>query len=262
MLKTERLSGGVTVLTFNRPERMNTLTTALVDELLTALDSVARDRECRAVILTGAGRAFCAGLDLAGYGTPKGAEGLGDFDVSQAIQAELASAVLKLRDLPVPVIAAVNGPATGGGMALAVAADVRVAGPSAVFAVSFVKVGLSGCDMGVSWILPRLIGTGRAYELMLTGRTVEATEAERIGLVNRIADGDVMDDALELAGLIAGNSPWGVRMTKEVMWSQLTIGSLEAGICLENRTQALAVHTGDMQEAIAAFMEKRAPRWA
>jgi enoyl-CoA hydratase len=147
-------------------------------------------------------------------------------------------------------------------MALAVAADVRIAGPSAAFAVSFVKVGLSGCDMGVSWILPRLIGTGRAYELMLTGRTVEAAEAERIGLVNRIADGDVMADALEVAGLIAGNSPWGVRMTKEVMWSQLTIGSLEAGICLENRTQALAVHTGDMEEAIAAFMEKRAPRWA
>ncbi|HEV7688344.1 MAG TPA: enoyl-CoA hydratase/isomerase family protein, partial [Acidimicrobiia bacterium] len=94
MLETERLSGGVTVLTFNRPDRMNTLTTALVDELLTALDSVARDRECRAVILTGAGRAFCAGLDLAGYGTPKGAEGLGDVELSHAIQTELASAVL------------------------------------------------------------------------------------------------------------------------------------------------------------------------
>jgi enoyl-CoA hydratase len=156
----------------------------------------------------------------------------------------------------------VNGAAAGGGLALALASDIRIAATSARFNVAFVRIGLSGCDIGVSWLLPRLIGASRAYELMLTGRFVDAEEALRIGLVVRVADDEaLLDAAFETADLILANSPFGVHMTKEVMWSQLEIGSLAAGIDLENRTQLLASTTGDMQEAMAAFLEKRPPNY-
>ena len=139
----------------------------------------------------------------------------------------------------------------------------RIAAASARFNVAFIRVGLSGCDIGVSWMLPRLIGASRAFELLLTGRLIDAAEADRIGLVTRVVpDGDVVDAALETAELIVGNSPFGVRMTKEVMWSQLEIGSLQAGIDLENRTQILSSFTGDMNEAMAAFVEKRPPQFS
>jgi enoyl-CoA hydratase len=178
------------------------------------------------------------------------------------VQKLIAGLVPKMRSLPQPIIAAVNGAASGGGLALALASDVRVASQSARFNVAFIRVGLSGCDIGVSWMLPRLIGASRAFELLLTGRLVDATEADRIGLVTRVvSDGRVLDSALETAELIVGNSPFGVRMTKEVMWSQLEIGSLQAGIDLENRTQVLSSFTGDLTEAMAAFAEKRPPRF-
>ena len=168
----------------------------------------------------------------------------------------------RLRSLPQPVVAAVNGPAAGGGLALSLACDVRIAAASARFNVAFVRLGISGCDIGVSWLLPRLVGASRAWELMLTGRIIDADEADRIGLVLRVVpDGELMEHALGTARLIVANSPWGVRMTKEVMWSQLEVGSLQAGIDLENRTQVLSSHTGDMREAVAAFMEKRPPRF-
>ena len=138
----------------------------------------------------------------------------------------------------------------------------RIAAASARFNVAFVRIGLSGCDIGVSWLLPRLVGASRAFELLLTGRLIDAAEADRIGLVTRVvADGAVVDSALETAELIVGNSPFGVRMTKEVMWSQLEIGSLQAGIDLENRTQVLSSFTGDLTEAMAAFLEKRPARF-
>ncbi len=156
------------------------------------------------------------------------------------VQKFIAGLVPKMRSVPQPIIAAVNGAASGGGLALALASDVRIAAQSARFNVAFIRVGLSGCDIGVSWMLPRLIGASRAFELLLTGRLIDAAEADRIGLVTRVVpDGSVVDSALETAELIVGNSPFGVRMTKEVMWSQLEIGSLQAGIDLENRTQVL-----------------------
>ena len=165
-----------------------------------------------------------------------------------------------MRALPQPIVAAVNGPAAGGGLALALASDVRIAASSARFNVAFVRIGLSGCDIGVSWLLPRLIGVSRAWELMLTGRIVESDEAERIGLVVRVVpDGEVVDAALKTAELIAGNSPFGVQMTKEVMWSNLETSSLQAAIDLENRTQILTTFTDDMREAMAAFLDKRPP---
>jgi enoyl-CoA hydratase len=255
-----RPAPGVALLTLNRPEKLNAMDVTLVDELHDALDEVGGDRACRAIVLTGEGRGFCAGLDLAGYGEAPDAEGRGAVGGGFATQQHIAALVPHMRSLHQPVISAVNGAAAGGGLALALASDIRIAATSAKFNVAFVRIGLSGCDIGVSWLLPRLIGASRAWELMLTGRVIDSAEADRIGLVTRVVpDGTVVDSALETAALIAANSPWGVRMTKEVAWSQLEVGSLQAGIDMENRTQILSSMTGDMREAIAAFLEKRAP---
>jgi enoyl-CoA hydratase len=251
---------GVRLLTLNRPERLNAMSGELVRDLHMALDEVAADDECRVVVLTGAGRGFCAGLDL--HEPPKPSRAAASPQAGMRVQQAIASLVPKLRNLRQPVIAAVNGAASGGGFALALASDVRVAATSARFNAAFVRIGLSGCDIGVSWLLPRLIGAGRSHELMLTGRLVDADEALRIGLVNRVVeDGLVVDAALETAALICANSPMGVWMTKEVSWSQLEVGSLQAGIDLENRTQVLTSYTQDRQEQARAFLQRRSPNY-
>ena len=254
----EHVRPGIAVLTLNRPDRLNAMNYDLVSGLYDALDALAEDPSCRVIVLTGAGRGFCAGLDLTEGASPPTTAGLGRAQAGMKVQKLIAGLVPKMRAAPQPIIAAVNGAASGGGLALALASDVRIAAASARFNVAFIRVGLSGCDIGVSWMLPRLIGASRAFELLLTGRLIDAAEADRIGLVSRVvSDGDVVDAALETAELIVGNSPFGVRMTKEVMWSQLEIGSLQAGIDLENRTQVLSSFTGDLTEAMQAFVEKR-----
>jgi enoyl-CoA hydratase len=244
----------------NRPDRLNAMSAELVTDLHAALDDVADDPSCRVVVLTGAGRGFCAGLDLKGFGLPPGAIDEGRPQAGLRTQQHIARLIPRLRSLRQPVIAAVNGPAAGGGLALALGSDVRIAGASARFNVAFVRVGLSGCDIGVSWLLPRLVGASRAWELLLTGRIIDAAEADQIGLVTRVVpDGELLDAALETASLIAANSPMGVWMTKEVMWSQLEVGSLQAGIDLENRTQVMTSFTEDTREAMLSFVEKREP---
>jgi enoyl-CoA hydratase len=252
----------VRLLTLNRPDRLNAMSHELVSDLHHELDEAAADRDCRVIVLTGAGRGFCAGLDLKGPGPIPGSDGLGRAQTGLRGQQHIATLTPHFRATPQPIIAAVNGPAAGGGLALALASDIRVAATSAKFNVAFVRIGLSGCDVGVSYLLPRLIGASKAFELMLTGRFVLADEAERIGLVGRVVpDGEVVDAALEIAGQIAANSPFGVWMTKEVMWSNLEIGSLQAAIDLENRTQILTTFTEDMPEAMRAFLEKREPNF-
>jgi enoyl-CoA hydratase len=254
---------GVTVVTMNRPDRLNAMSHQLVADLHAAFDAIGRDRATRAVVLTGAGRGFCSGLDLKDGATVPGAEDLGRVEAGMATQQHIATLVPRMRGLRQPVIAAVNGAAAGGGLALALASDVRLAAPEARFNVAFVRIGLSGCDIGVSWLLPRLIGASRAFELMLTGRIVDAAEAERLGLVSRVVrDGSVVDAALDVADEIRANSPTGVWMTKEVMWSQLEVGSLQAGIDLENRTQIMTSMSDDMHEAVQAFVEKRPASFA
>ena len=159
-----------------------------------------------------------------------------------------------------PVIAAVNGPAAGAGMGLALAADIRLASTTAKFNAAFIRIGLTGGDVGTSWMLPRLIGLGRAYEMLLTGRFVEAEEALRIGLVTQVTEGEeLLPAALAVADLICGNSPFGVRMTKRVVQTNVDAPSLDVAIALENRNQVLAVQTEDMAEALNAFREKRPP---
>jgi len=260
----EGADAGISILTLDRPERLNAMNRDLIDDLHGAIAELRADDEARVVVLTGAGRGFCAGLDL--FDTPPNAsaspEGRGPVQRGMDLQQQIATLVPALRGLRIPVIAAVNGAAAGGGLALALAADVRIAATSARFNVAFVRIGLSGCDIGVSWLLPRWIGASRAFELMLTGRIVESDEAERIGLVTRVvADEDLLDSALDTARLICANSPTGVWMTKEVMWSQLEVGSLQAGIDLENRTQIMTSFTEDMAEAATAFLAKRPPEF-
>ncbi len=253
---------GVVVLKLNRPERLNAMNYELVRGLYDRFDELEADRECRVIVLTGCGRGFCAGLDLTEGASPPTTAGRGRAQAGMTVQKLIAGLVPRMRSMPQPIIAAVNGAASGGGLALALASDVRIAAQSARFNVAFIRVGLSGCDIGVSWMLPRLIGASRAFELLLTGRLVDAAEADRIGLVTRVVpDADVVASTLQTAELIVGNSPFGVRMTKEVMWSQLEIGSLQAGIDLENRTQVLSSFTGDLTEAMAAFVEKRPARF-
>jgi enoyl-CoA hydratase len=264
-VRRETIDPGITLVTLDRPDRLNAMSRELVRDLHNTLAAAGEDRECRVVMLTGAGRGFCAGLDLKETGdiARDVANGGGGPPAALRAQQQIASLVTRLRTLPKPVIAAVNGAATGGGLALALACDVRVAAESARFNVAFIRVGLSGCDIGVSYLLPRLVGASRAFELMLTGRMIDAAEADRIGLVSRVVpDGEVLDAARETAELIRANSPFGVWMTKEVMWSNLEAGSLQAAIDLENRTQLLSSYTGDMREALAAFVEKRPPQFS
>ncbi len=257
-VETSQPRPGVTLLTLNRPERLNAMSHELVADLHASLEGVRGDRDCRVVVITGAGRGFCSGLDLKGAGDPPGADGLGRAQAGMTGQQHIATLIPHLRSLRQPVIAAVNGPAAGGGLALALGCDVRIAAASARFNVAFVRIGLSGCDIGVSWLLPRLIGASRAWELLLSGRIIDAAEADRIGLVLRVVPDDrLLDEALLVAESIAANSPMGVWMTKEVMWAQLEVGSLQAGIDLENRTQILTSFSDDMREAMRAFLEKR-----
>ena len=258
----EPIGRGITKVVLNRPDRLNAMNYALVQGLHDVLDELAVDPTCRVIVLTGAGRGFCAGLDLSEGASPPTTAGMGRAQAGMTVQKLIAGLIPKMRAVPQPIVAAVNGPASGGGLALALGSDVRIAATSARFNVAFIRVGLSGCDIGVSWLLPRLLGASRAFELLLTGRFVDAAEADRIGLVSRVVpDGEVVDAALATAELIVNNSPFGVRMTKEVMWSQLEIGSLQAGIDLENRTQVLSSFTGDLTEAMAAFLEKRPPQF-
>ena len=244
----------VTRLTLNRPDKLNALTYGLVEELHAALDAVDADHECRAVVLTGAGRGFCAGLDLHGFGTVPGTEEQGRVQQGMATQQFIAGVVHHMRDVRQPIIAAINGAAAGGGFAFACASDIRYCAQSAKFGTAFVRLGLSGCDIGVSWLLPRLIGASRAWELMLTGRVIDAAEADRIGLVSRVVPDDALQDVvLEVAAEIAANSPFGVWMTKEAMWSNLETPSLRAGIDLENRNQIMASQTADARLGLSGM---------
>ena len=254
----EHPAPGVAVITLNRPDRLNAMTTRMFDELMAVPLALKEDDDLRAVIITGAGRGFCAGFDLDQVHEIT-EMGVRDFLKFQ----ELATGGLAaIRGLRVPVIAAVNGAASGGGMSLALAADIRLASPTARFNAAFVKIGLSVGELGTSWTLTRLIGPGRAAELAYTARMVDAEEAERIGLVNRVVPAEsLMDEALAMAAQMAANSPGGVQLSKRALQANLEIGSYAAALELENRGQALLTRGEDMPEALAAFKEKREPQF-
>lgn len=257
----DRPEAGIAVVTLDRPAQLNALEVGLVTSLHEVLDEIAADRSCRVVVLTGAGRAFCAGLDLNGYGDDR-ESGEGLMLSTYSRQQEIAGLTTRIHELPQPVIAAVNGAAAGGGLALVCASDVRICVPSAVFAVSFIRAGYSACDIGVSWLLPRLVGAGRAHELMLTGRRFDAAEAEAYGLVTAVVDENVLlDVALDKAREIMLNPPVSVEMTKVGMWHALESPTLRSTIEFENRQQVVTAMTEDQKEATSAFLAKRPPQY-
>lgn len=239
----------VAVLRLNRPGKLNALTDAMVRRALHLLDEVA-ESAARVLVVTGEGRGFCAGFDLSLAQSAEGPEG-DETAAWMARQERYASLVTRLRAIPQPTIAAVNGAACGAGFGLALACDLRIAGPGARFNAAFIKVGMSSCDIGVSYLLPRAIGTTRAFEIMLTGRMVEAEEAARIGLVSALHPEGLMDHATALAGQIAANGGLSTWMTKRGMWANLETGSLAAALELENRTQILMRGTGSLASRAA-----------
>ena len=257
-LAFEVAEAGIGVLRVNRPERMNSQTVRMFTEYGQAAWAL-RDSRLRALILTGAGeRAFCAGFDLDEIDviTRMGVREFLEFleTATGGIQA--------IRHLPFPVIAAVHGAAIGGGLALALAADIRLVSPTAKFSAAFLKVGLSMGELGTSYNLSRLIGPGRAAEIGYSARVVGAEEAVAIGLANRVVPTDrLYDEALALARLVAANSPGGVRMSKRAIQRNQEITSYAAALELENRGQALLTRTADMPEALAAFKDNRAPQY-
>ena len=251
----------VTQITLNRADQLNSLTASMVSGLSEALRTVAADRDCRVVVLTGRGRAFCAGLDLKAYHDQGGDVEL-DAVGMLARQREIAQLAHQLHSLPQPVIAAVNGAAAGGGLALVLASDVRVCTPSAVFAVSFIRAGFSACDIGTSWLLPRVVGAGRAHELMLTGRRCLAEEALRIGLVTAVHEADgLLEAVMAKADEIMLNPPFSVELTKQGMWTALETPAFATAVEFENRQQVITALTRDQGEAVSAFLEKRAPNY-
>ena len=252
----------VAVITLNRPDRLNAITSTMITELDQVVSAVDLDQHLRAVIITGAGRGFSAGLDLQSQGTAPGGEGVGRTVGSFMWQDHLATLHERIHRSRKPWIAAVNGPAVGGGFALSLASDIRFASSTATFGAVFLKIGVSNCDMGTSYFLPRLVGASRSAELLLTARIFDAAEADRIGLVAEVVEPDrLLDRALDTARLIRANAPFATWMTKETMWQTLDAPSLRHALDIENRTQIMCSSTGDVAEARAAFVAKRAPVW-
>ena len=253
---------GIALVTLNRPGSLNAMTSEMVELLHRRLDDIAVNRDVRVVVLTGAGRGFCAGLDLGGYGAAPGYAWNGAVEKGLAIQKHIASLIPHLRSLPQPVIAAVNGPASGGGFALVLGSDIRIAASSARFNAAFIRIGLSACDIGTSWLLPRLVGAARAQELMLTGRLFDAAEALQMGLVTSVnSETELLDVAYAKAEEVMLNTPLGVALTKEGMWSALEIPGLQAAIDMENRQQIMASFSDDARETRQARLEKRPPKY-
>jgi enoyl-CoA hydratase/carnithine racemase len=272
-VRTDELEDGIVLVTIDRPERRNALSGNTLAELHRTFDIIGGDPTMRVVIVTGAGESFCAGADMkAGPADMDDLGGTATGDLlanvrspmarTFAAQEHMAGLFEKVRRLRQPVIAAVNGHAHGGGFALALACDIRFAAASASFGAVFIKRGVSACDMGTSYHLPRLVGASRSAELLLTGRVFDAAEARDMGLVlDVVPDGDVVGRALTTARQIASNPPLATWMTKETMWQTVDSPSLRHALDIENRTQVMCTATGELAEAFDAFRDGRQPTW-
>ena len=268
---------GIGILTLNRPEKLNTLSFQMIQDLHVIFDHLLVNLDCRVLILQAKGRVFCAGLDLKEstilQSKKKPAElkekffflDAPDKDIIKAklyAQMHTSQIFIKMRKISQPIITIVNGAASGVGFALVLSSDMRIASSKARFNNAFINVGFSGSDLGSSYHLPRLIDMSRAAEIMYTGRFLSAEEAEQIGLVSRIVDEEkLLDSALELAKDLLKKSPLGLRLTKQAINLSLDAPSLETLTQLENRAQMLCSTSEDIMEGIQAFMEKREPSY-
>lgn len=253
--------GQVDWLTLSRPEALNSISADMVGELNDYFGKLYHDRTVRVVVMRGVGKAFCAGLDIKEHGGRD--PGAIPFGGGFGFQGWLADVYIKMRRCPQPIVSLVHGPACGGGFAFALASDIRIAGESARMNAAFIRIGLSSCDMGVSYFLPRLVGASIASELMLTGRFIQAQRALAVGLVAEV----VPDDQLEAAAQpwvddLLNASPMGLRMTKEGLNMAIDAGSLEAAMAIENRNQLMTAGSKNFAEGMRAFIEKRKPEYA
>jgi 2-(1,2-epoxy-1,2-dihydrophenyl)acetyl-CoA isomerase len=251
------VSAGVATLTLNRPERLNSFTVAMHGEVRAALGAVRADRSVRCLVLTGAGRGFCAGQDLADRAVAPGGEPL---DLGESIEKHYKPLVLALRDLPLPVIAAVNGVAAGAGANIALACDLVFAARSASFIQSFARLGVVP-DCGGTWSLPRLVGQARALGLALLGDKLSAEQAEQWGLIWKcVDDAELMPAVRKAAEQLAAGPTRGLARTKQAIFASSGL-TLEASLDLERDLQRELGRSNDYREGVAAFMEKRAPKF-
>jgi enoyl-CoA hydratase len=251
----------VRLVTLNRPERMNAMAFDVMIPLRETLETISRDNDVRAVVVTGAGHGFCSGADLEDPGELPHIDGLTLPTISLRAMEMLDDVILALRRMHQPVIAAVNGAAIGGGFCLAAAADIRIASSDAFFRAAGINNGLASAELGLSYLLPRAIGSSRAFDIMLSGRDVDAAEADRIGLVSQVVPGDqLLDTSSDLAERIAGWSRTGVELTKRLLWSSLDASSLSAHMQHEGVAQLFVRNlTGNFEEMIRARREGRPP---
>jgi enoyl-CoA hydratase len=256
-VETQRIEPHVTMIRLNRPERLNAINFALVADLHDALDEIAGDPECKVVVLTGAGRAFCAGLDLKDWGMPPAPGEHPHVKVGIDGQAFMSNLTVHMRNTPQVIVAAVNGAAFGGGLGIACAADVRIAAASSRYCSAFIRTGLTGTDIGITYTLPRLVGNARAFDLILSGRDIDAAEAERMGLVSQVVpDDELLERTLDYVRPMAGYTRTGLTLTKEVLWHNVDNPSMTAAIAMENRNQAIAGRAQDVIDYMRAYRER------
>jgi enoyl-CoA hydratase len=250
---------GIGHLILNRPESLNALSLAMVEELHELFDELMRSEEIRVLIISGAGRGFCSGADLRDERILRSAMLRDTAGHLEVVQRRFSSLVIEMRRLPQPIISIVHGPAAGGGMCIAIASDITIAGPRAAFTASFANIGLSGGELGTSYLLPRLAGIARASEILLTGRTVNAQEADRIGLVSLLVEKEelLMDVGMEKARALLRKSRLGLRLTKEVLNRSQAAPSLEAAICVEDFNQSVCVTSPDFLKEVERFQKKK-----
>ena len=256
--------GPIGILTLNRPERLNAINHQMLIELRQFFDERHRDYATRVIIITGAGRGFCAGHDLkAGPEQGQWQPGVGPVQDSMTFQEDIADLMVKMRNAPQPIIAAANGAATGGSLSIAIASDMRIGTEHARFACSYLNLGLGGADVGSSYFLPKLVGASHAADMLYSGRIVDAVEAREMGLLTRILpQEELLPAAITIAqGIIRKASPLGLRLTKQVLNETVNGIPLETALKLENRNQILASQTADAREARSAWAEKRDPVW-
>jgi enoyl-CoA hydratase len=261
MILVEHPRPQVALITLNRPERMNSMAFDVMVPLKAALENITYDNSVRVVVLTGAGKGFSSGADHKSAGEVPHVQGLTRPTYALRSMAILNDVILALRRLHQPVIAAVNGAAIGGGLCLALAADIRVAASGAYFRAAGINNGLTASELGLSYLLPRAIGSSRAFEIMLTGRDVDADEAERIGLVSRqVPEDQLLETCYEMAERIAAFSRPGIELTKRTLWSGLDAASLEGHMQAEGLGQLFVrLLTTNFEEAVVARAEKRPP---
>jgi len=249
---------GLLVATLSRPDQLNAIDGAMLADFETLCARLKADETVRVLLITGQGRGFCSGADLTAVAAQKHSGAFADPDTYlRQIQERFGALTTGLRSIPQPVIAAVNGPAAGGGFAIALAADIRIVAEPAYFVASFINIGLSAGELGVSYLLPRLVGLSRAADILFTGRKVGAAEAERIGLASRVVpEADLMATALEAADAMLAKTTGGLRLTKQVLDANMAAPSLAAAIDLENRNQTMLIFSGDFFKLIQAFAKK------